>query len=125
MYFSKFRGVENIVFSYFGAFEGPSCAPSDSREKVSMCHFKEIETYFQNIFQTQTMWGNFAAGAIDVKAVACIYCMHILHAYIAFIHCMYILHVYVHAHIYIYIYIYKCMYIYIYVYIYNLKSDYS
>ena len=41
--FFEIWGVENIVFSYFGAFEGPSCAPSDSREKVSMCHFKEIE----------------------------------------------------------------------------------
>ena len=43
--FFEIRGVENQVFSYFGSFEGPSCAPSDSREKVSMCHFKEIEKY--------------------------------------------------------------------------------
>ena len=41
--FFENRGVGNQVLSYFGAFEGPSCAPSDSREKVSMCHFKEIE----------------------------------------------------------------------------------
>ena len=41
--FFEILGVGNIVFIYFGAFEGPSCAPSDSREKVSRCHFKEIE----------------------------------------------------------------------------------
>ena len=35
----------------------------------------------------------FDAGAIYGKAVACIYCMHIVHAYIACIYCMYILHV--------------------------------
>ena len=43
--FFEIRGVENQVLSNFEAFEGPSCAPSDSREKVSMCHFKEIGKY--------------------------------------------------------------------------------
>ena len=43
------------------------------------------------------MLGNFDAGAIYVKAVACIYCMHILHAYIACIYCIHILHEYLRS----------------------------
>ena len=89
MYFLKF-GVLKIKFLVILKHLRVRHARHRIAEKKLVCAISR-KLGKENIFQSQRCWGNFDAGAISVEAGACIYCMHLLHSYIAFIYCMHIL----------------------------------